>query len=507
MGFKSKLRDFKDTAVNSMIYNTYYKEDIDDNLIYLESRDGLDFTGNIFRIVEELSTGKYGDFRIHVHAKPHVVDKIRSFQKNYDLKIDKIITKEATATRTLEKAKYIFTDSGIRPKYVKRQGQIFVNTWHGTPLKVMGIDNVAEEHRLANVQHPFLSSDYLLYPNDFMAEKMLNAYMIEKIYPGNVLLEGYPRNSVFFEESSLKEKLGLDDFEIFVYMPTFRGILMDRDDEAQKHDVEKYLSQLDSRLNDNQVLFSKLHVLNESEIDFESFDHIRAFPEGYEIYDVLNMADALITDYSSVFFDFANTHRKIILFNYDEEDYSSYRGFYFGLDELPFPKVRTIDELADELNSQKNYDDEEFLRKFCTYDKPDACENILRTIIKGEDVSLIEHVGNEAENMLIYAGSLDDDSIDKLKRVDIAHYNAFLTYRQWDEYIDENHERIFRLIPEGIEILPFRFNLTPTFSEGKNSKSLLERSFEKQFPNIRFDRIIDLSDGKDEISLMLKNYM
>ena len=201
MGFKSKLLNFKDCAVNSMIYKAYYNDEIDSNLVYLESRDGLDFTGNILRITEELSTGKYGDLKLFVHAKPKVVDKIKALAKNYDLKIDKIITKEANATKVLEKAKYIFTDSGIRPKYVKKQGQIFVHTWHGTPLKVMGKDNIAEEHRLGNVQHPLLSSDYLLYPNEYMMEKMLESYMIEKIYPGKILLEGYPRNSVFFKES------------------------------------------------------------------------------------------------------------------------------------------------------------------------------------------------------------------------------------------------------------------------------------------------------------------
>ena len=94
----------------------------------------------------------------------------------------------------------------------------------------------------------------------------------------------------------------------------------------------------------------------------------------------------LITDYSSVFFDFANTGRKIILFNYDEEDYQSYRGFYFPLSDLPFPKVTTIDELINELNCAKNYDDAGFLEKFCTYDNPDAAKNICRHIFLKEKV-------------------------------------------------------------------------------------------------------------------------
>ena len=502
MGFKSKLLDFKEGVANSMIYNAYYNSDLDDDLIYLESRDGLDFTGNIFRIVEELSTGKYGDFKIHVHAKPHIADKIRALQKNYNLKIDKIITKEALATRTLEKAKYIFTDSGIRPKYVKRQGQIFVNTWHGTPLKVMGRDNTGEEYRVANVQHPLLSSDYLLYPNDYMMERMLNAFMIEKIYPGKMLLEGYPRNSIFFTESKLKSELDLNAYEIFVYMPTFRGVLMDRDDEGQRDDVESYLAEIDERLDDKQILFAKLHVLNASQIDFSKFDHIRPFPEDYEVYDILNMADVLITDYSSVFFDFANTERKIILFNYDEADYESYRGFYFPLDDLPFPKVSNADELLEELNSPKDYDDTDFIDRFCQYDNPDACKNILRTVIKNENASTVRQISHDNKRLLIYAGNLNDSIIDKLNRIDLDGFDSFLTYKQWDDYISDNHERIFRRIPESIEILPFRFNLTPTIFERKKSKALLERSFEKQFPNVHFDKFIDLTDGSDEISQM-----
>ena len=78
MGFKSKLLNFKDCAVNSMIYNTYYNSDLDNDLIYLESRDGLDFTGNIFRIVEELSTGKYGDlWQPRPWKKPNIFSLIQ----------------------------------------------------------------------------------------------------------------------------------------------------------------------------------------------------------------------------------------------------------------------------------------------------------------------------------------------------------------------------------------------------------------------------------------------
>ena len=107
------------------------------------------------------------------YAKDNVHPKIKDLKKNYHLNIDEISPKESVATKTMETAKYIITDSGLRPKFVKRPGQIVLETWHGTPLKTMGIDNQAEEHRCANIQQVFFASDYLLYPNNYMKEKML----------------------------------------------------------------------------------------------------------------------------------------------------------------------------------------------------------------------------------------------------------------------------------------------------------------------------------------------
>ena len=182
MAFKQKLLKLKQCFKNDLIYYNYYHKKIDENLVYVESRDGNDFTGNILRIVEELSTGEYGNLKIFVYAKQDAQSKIKELQKNYNLKINEVSSNEITACKKLEIAKYIITDSGLRPRYVKRPGQIVLETWHGTPLKTMGIDNKAEEHRCANIQQVFFASDYLLYPNGYMKEKMLNAYASSEKY-------------------------------------------------------------------------------------------------------------------------------------------------------------------------------------------------------------------------------------------------------------------------------------------------------------------------------------
>ena len=528
MGFKAKIKHLKEEAINSYIYKSYYNDPIDDSIVYVESRDGRDFTGNILRIVEELSSGKYGDFKIYVYAYESVVAKIEALKKNYNLNIYKIITKEAAATKILEQAKYIFTDSGIRPKYIKKDGQIFINTWHGTPLKHMGFDNVTEQHRIANIQHTFLSSDYLLFPNDYMKEKMMNSYMVGRIYPGKILREGYPRNSVFFDEKrkdEFKSKFGLADKEVFVYMPTFKGLFLNRDYENKK-DITGFFEKLDSKLKDNQVLLTKLHVHTTSKIDYSKLSHIQPFPEGFETYDILNMADILVTDYSSVFFDFANTKRKIILFNYDEEEFLSYRGMYLSLDDLPFPKVQTSEDLIRELNSPKDYDDTKFIERFCTYDRPDAVEDICKHIFKGKNVCNESVIENTKDNIVIYAGSMYNNGITSallnfLETVDLDKYNYFISFRPWDKNILENHEEIFKKFPRGIEFLPFRFPIIPTVKEKrdldrfmdakgeakltKNLHRLFSRTYIKHYGNVNLKAVINF-DGYTKRALLVLSH-
>ena len=529
MGLTDKFHNFKDCYESSKIYDVYYNQDIDDRTIYLESRNGNDFAGNIFRIAEELSKEQFNGFDIYVFANDEAKAKINELKENYDLNIHKIVTDEDDACKIMEKAKYIFTDSGLRSKFIKKEGQVIVNTWHGTPLKRMGFENPSEQPYIGIIQKSLLNSDYLIYPNDYVKDIMLNAFMIEKIYPGEILLEGYPRNSVFLDSNrkeDFKKRLSLTDKEIFVYMPTFKGIVSDRKDEEQKDEVTAFLEEIDKNLKDNQILFVKFHPYNQSKIDFSRFEHVDEFPKGYETYDILNMADVLITDYSSVFFDFANTGRKIIIFNYDEEDYMSYRGTYIPLEELPFPKVQTVEDLIHHLNSPKDYTDDEFREKFCRYDRLDAAENIVRKIFYGEDTCKVERIGNNNPNILIFAGSLYRNGITSslmnlLENVDRQNRNYFITFKSWDEFIKENHEDIFENMVEDVEFLPINYNYYPTVSEklelnkyvtatadidcSDTLERLFKRTFDNQFGAVDFEAVIDFDGYNHGISAMFAN--
>lgn len=487
---KKKINKSREFLKNSLIYFVYHNMKIDNNLIFIESKDGRDFVGNMFRIVEELSSGEYGNYKIYVYADKDISEKIKELQKNYNLKIHRIISNQTIATMILEKAKYVVVDSTLQQKYVKREGQIFVETWHGTPLKVMGRDNRSEEHLTGNVQFSFLASDYLIYSNDYTKNKMTSAYMLEDIYDGKILMEGYPRNSVFFNENQKEEfkiKLGFENKEIFAYMPTFKGVIYRRDDEKQKDELNNFFINIDKNLNSNQILLVKLHPFNNKKIKFSKFKHIKPFPNGYETYDILNMADCLITDYSSVFFDFANTKRKIILFNYDEKDYLDYRGIYFPLSDLPFPKVQTVEDLIKELNSPKEYDDNDFIKQFCQYDNPNAVKKLCRHIFNGEKVCKELTFENNKKNILIFAGDLKNNKVTSsllnlLSNFDNKDFNIYISFRYWDKYIRNHHLKIFDKFPSYVKTFSLKSGFYMTFSEQKAYNKFLKSNNYKTIP-------------------------
>ncbi len=467
---KKKYAKLRILLRNSFIYNVYYHKPIDENMVFLTSRDGMDFTGNIFRIAQELSKQEYRHLKLYAFARPGVEHKIQSLVRQYNLAPVKTVTKFSRIVAAMERAKYIISDSGIPFEYVKRDGQVVLNTWHGTPFKTMGRSEESAKHTIGTVQHLFLSSDYLLYPSEYMRDCMLKDYMVENVISGEVILDGYPRNSIFFDgkyRAELSRKLGFEGKKVYAYMPTHRGQHQKPRHGEQVNSVVDYLCDIDAQMQPDQLLLVKLHVFNQSQIDFTQFEHIVPFPEGYETYDVLNCADCLITDYSSVFFDYANTRKKIILFAYDEEVYMAERGTYFPFSSLPFPKVATITDLIREMNSEKNYDDTEFLKTYCPYDCFDATERLCRFIFKSEPVCKAEKAGNGKENVLIYGGSLRKNGItasllNLLNSIDKDKRNYYVSFRRAEINSDP---QLVNVISDDVDYLPIMSEPVMTLRE------------------------------------------
>ena len=134
-------------------------------------------------------------------------------------------------------------------------------------------------------------------------------------------MAGYPRNEAFFccqenreriSRDLMSEGIDLEGKRIYAYMPTWRGTLANKSQIEQTYCIMHYLFEMDKRFTDEEILFVNLHPFVQDAVDYSYFKHILPFPKTYETYEFLSIADVLITDYSSVFYDFANTGHKIV---------------------------------------------------------------------------------------------------------------------------------------------------------------------------------------------------
>lgn len=262
---------------------------------------------------------------------------------------------------------------------VKRKGVTYIQTWHGTPLKKLALDmervEMASTNDIDEYRKEFYDNakrwDYLISQNAFSTETFRRCFAFDK----TMLEIGYPRNDVLFERNTkeeidkIKDKLHIPkNKKVILYAPTWR------DNQFYAQGRYKFVSPLDydkmrDYLGEDTILIVKYHYLVKDSIDWSKYKNfIYTFDETFDIASLYLVADALITDYSSVMFDYSILGRPMYFFAYDLEDYrQNLRGFYFDfLKEAPGPVSQTTDEL---INDITHYNKEEWNEKYKVFQK------------------------------------------------------------------------------------------------------------------------------------------
>lgn len=400
----------------------YEKATVKEKTILIESYSGSSISGNGYQVLLEiLVDNRLQDYVLYVAVQKSKHEEIANFLKEQGITRPILVEMHSSQyVKCLATCKYLINNSTFPSYFIKKQGQIYYNSWHGTPLKTLGRSIASAPNEIGNTQRNFFMADYLLYPNTFTFEHMKEDYMLDTHFKGKYILSGYPRNGAFYDETKkeqIKESLEIGDKEIICYMPTWRGTLDSKNNQEQYITIMFYLYQIDKALDDNKIMYVNLHNYVSSIIDFKVFKHIKPFDSSYETYEFLSIADCLVTDYSSVFFDFANTGKKIVLFAYDKEEYLRDRGMYLSMDALPFPIVENVDNLLQELNDVHTYQPYgEFVQTYCKYDGLTARKKIVDLIFHGKQDSDMEVIAGESfsntkENVLIYGGALSKNGI------------------------------------------------------------------------------------------------
>ncbi|WP_069173046.1 bifunctional glycosyltransferase/CDP-glycerol:glycerophosphate glycerophosphotransferase [Streptomyces griseus] len=297
----------------------------------------------------------------------------------------------------LARAEFWVDNQGFPQQLRKPSGTTYLQTWHGSAYKRMGFDetrvrmqNAPQRERLQRAVHRF---DHFLVRSEHDVRTLARAYRL----PEEALLRtGYPRNDALvaarardeaegrFPRPSLAAELGLPDHrEVVLYAPTFRAGGGRRRRRPLLLDAARFAE----RFGDRYTLLVRAHYLEAASLPVCPPGTVVDVSGHHDVSELLALADILVTDYSSIMFDYALLDRPVVLFAPDLDAYAAERGSYFDLREkAPGPVVGTEDELFAVLDRPKAADAgfrerrAAFAEEFGGYDRGDAARAVVDTV-------------------------------------------------------------------------------------------------------------------------------
>lgn len=252
-------------------------------------------------------------------------------------------------------SRLLVVNDWLRRRFVRRPGQVVLQTWHGTPLKRLALHRPGfDPRRMAAVVKESLRWNVLLAQNPYAARILSKAYAFLR---RPVWVEGYPRNDVLVDGdgSAIRAALGIGEGEkVVLYAPTWRD---DRDEIVDFLDPAALADELDA------VVLVRGHsrtLQPGRDAEGPRVIDVTGFPDTSQL---LLAVDSLVTDYSSVMFDFPVTGKPLFFLVPDIEHFrGELRGFYFDLAaHAPGPVVATQDELV---TAMRDHDPEPFAAKY-----------------------------------------------------------------------------------------------------------------------------------------------
>lgn len=431
------------------------EKEVVENQILIESLHGKDINGHLFALSMKLNN--MSDYDVYIVTKNQ--SKAEEMFKQYDLQNIKIVDHLSYQYGLLlATSEILINDNTFFPFFSKRDGQKYYNLWHGTPLKTLGKHIEGEFLDFGNVARNFMMTDGLYFPNTYSADKLLSSLDLDGVLKTDVYIAPSPRNAMLFDQnrgSQIKALLNLQGKKTYIYMPTWRG---NKKDKSIQFNEEEILRQLEAKLPDDAIIFYKLHSMVTKNINFEG-TKVLPFPDEYDVYDFMSAVDGLITDYSSIMYDFASQNKRVILYTYDYEEYLSSRGVYEKIDDYPFDITEDISKVVEYIKSDEPVDYSAFIEQYCAKDNIDGAQELLDHMLRQKESDNIEQFDNynNKPNVYMFVGPMWDTGItaalkNLLKNIDTTEKNYIVCFER--KAIKASGEENLKLLPENVKLYP-----------------------------------------------------
>lgn len=404
------------TLRDAVEYNEYFQTlPLKDKTIVYESFHGLSVSCNPLAIFQRiLDDPEFSGWK-HVWVikdKNQIPDAYRARDN-----VVFVIRGSDLYRRYLACASHLINNNTFPTWFVRRPDQRYLNTWHGTPIKSLGKDIRGDFMAHKNAARNLLHATHVLSPNIHTSEVLIDRNDIAGVFQGLLAETGYPRvdkvvDATQADKAALRSALGLaQDVPVILYAPTWRGTLgaVEADLEQLKDDISA-IAGLEC-----QVLFRGHHMTEELVASADLPAEI--VPAEIDTHDLLSIVDVLITDYSSIWFDFLPTGRPIVYYAYDMEDYVRERGLYFDLREMPGDLCRTRGDLVASLEARlgrMEVDQAAYAQarqRFCPYEDGGATGRAIDFFFRNSLEHLVGRYSDNRRSVMMYSGGFIPNGI------------------------------------------------------------------------------------------------
>ena len=520
----------------AVIYK-YSKKPIAEKTVFYDAFSGLGVLDSPRAVFKNLLGRE--EFRDYTHVfaindKKTARDNMSEFAALKNVKFVK--RRSAKYAKYVCTAKYLVCNSSLLPFFARREEQVYLETWHGVPSKVMGFERPGQRvGATMYAEHNFLNSTHLVAANEFTGERMFKkAYMLDGIYEGSLLNEPLPRtdllvNTTRQEALNKLKSVGIcTNKKIIVYAPTWKGQLynkLDYDLDELKNAVKLLKSRIDTS---EYEVFLRVHYFVYNEVSKDSELKKISIPFTVDTDEMLAATDILISDYSSIFFDFLSTRRPILFYVPDLDDYTENRGLYIPMDQMPGPAHKTLDGIAESINNidkvkVEYHDRYEAMREWCS-SKEDgrAVNRIIDAVFFGKPCNTLSCKQNKTRIAFLAdfaAPFIHEYELMKLfERIDFEKFDVTLITgkpkKSNAEYLENIHKQVRILVYDKNIAMP-KFKKKRTLKAFLNKKLSVKEAAErfnmtheyrKTTGGVHFDAMITVRPEKSKSSWLLFGY-